>query len=146
MTILPTIDLGLMAEHLSTLEGVINKLVLYETKVTNIALKEILVLQAKAMRNHVKVMLALINPHQNGYIQLQQLNEYTMNSHPHVLEGQEGNADNKWIASESHNTAQSMSNENYISALTMKNQNIRNIHSEIALQQFTLQGKYTDLI
>lgn len=146
MTVLPAIDLGLMAEHLSAHKGVINKLSLYEKKVTDVALKEILNLQLNVMRNHVKVMLALINPYQHSYIELPHLNEYRMNYYPQVIEGQEDNADNRWIALESQNTAESMSNENYTSALMMKNQNVRKIHAEMALQQFTLQGRYADLI
>src|SRR5699024_9269135 len=124
----------------------INKLLLYEMMVSNAALKGIIILHANVMRNHVKVMLALINPHQNGYVELPHLNEYSMNYYPQVPEEQKVNTNNKWIALETHNTAKSMSNENYISALMMKNQNVRNIHAEMALQQFTLQGKYADFI
>lgn len=146
MTVLPTVDLGLMAEHLSAHEGVINKLVLYEKMVTNAALKETLVLQASVMRNHVKVMLALINPQQNGYIEIPHLNEYNINCYPQVVKEQKGNPDNKWIALESHNTAKSMANENFSSALMMNNQNVRHLHVEMALQQFALQRKYAGLI
>src|SRR5699024_7868107 len=102
--------------------------------------------QLNVTRNPVKVMLALINPHQHAYIELPHLNEYRMNYYPQVLEGQEDNADNKWIALESHNTAESMSTENYISALLIKNNNVRKIHDEMAIQQVTLQGRYADLI
>src|SRR5699024_11354190 len=98
------------------------------------------------MRNHVKVMIALNNPYQHSYIELPHLNEYRMNYYPKVIEGQEDNADNRWIALESQNTAESMSNENYTSALMIKNQNLTNIHAEMALQQFTLQSRYALLI
>lgn len=146
MTVLPTIDLGLMAEHLSAHEGILNKLALYETKVTNTVLKEIIILQINVMQSHVKAMLALINPDHSGYVELPHLNEYNINGYWQVLKESGHFDNNKWIALESYNTAKSMSNENYISSLMMKNQNVRIIHAQMALQQFALQSKYAELI
>lgn len=142
MTSLPSIDLGLMAEHLSAHEGEINKLELYQRKVINTDLKSIINLQANIMRDHVRVMLALINPHQNGQVELNPIN---MGHYTYMGEKQT-NAQDKWIAIEAHTTAQNMSNENFFSALMMKDQHVRKIHVQMALQQLELQGKYSEFI
>src|SRR5699024_3135295 len=145
MNSLPAIDLGLMAEHLAAHEGVINKLKLYQTEVINATLKEIVVLHANVMSNHVRVMLALINPYQNEYVELAPLSEH-MQHYNLMAEEQGANSMDKWIALEGHTTAQSMSNENYVSALMMQNQHVRTIHVHMALQQLEIQDKYEELL
>ena len=97
------------------------------------------------MRNHVRVMLALINPYQNEYIQLAPLSEHMQQYNP-MEEEQRTNSMDKWIALEVHTTAQSMSNDNYVSALMMQNQHVRTIHVHMALQQLEIQDKYEELL
>src|SRR5699024_10205933 len=143
MASLPAIDLGLMAEHLAAHEGIINKLVFYQTKVTNAILKEVIELHASVMREHVRVMLSLINPYQNDYVDLAPLSEH-MRHYNLIAKEQRTNGMDKWIALEGHTTAQSMSNENYVSALMMKNQHVRTIHVQMALQQLEIQDKYEE--
>src|SRR5699024_8678531 len=52
----------------------------------------------------------------------------------------------KWIALEAHAGAKLMSNENYTSALLMKDRNVRNAHVEMAMQQLEIQKRYSDFI
>lgn len=144
MTTLPATDLGIMAEHLTAHEGVINKLEVYQANVTNSVLKEIIVLQKNMMRAHVGVMLALINPNESGYIEVPDLTNYSRANYHQGEQSPNGN--NKWIALETHTTAKCMSNENYVSALMMKDQNVRNAHVEMALQQLTIQEKLAAFI
>ncbi|ASK61306.1 hypothetical protein CFK37_03490 [Virgibacillus phasianinus] len=146
MKTLPATDLGIMAEHLSAHEGVINKLEVYQANVSNTVLKEILVLQTTMMRAHVRIMLAFINPYNSGYIEVPELNDL-LNANSHKgMEDKETNDNTKWIALEAHTTAKCLSNENYVSALMMKDKNVRNAHVEMALQQLTVQEKYTAFI
>src|SRR5699024_2821422 len=120
------------------------KLELYQTKVTNAELKEIISLQANVMREHARVMLALINPHQNKFVELKPLSEYMRPNF--IAERQGTNGVDKWIALEGQTTAQSMSNDNYTSALMMKSQHVKAIHVQMALQQLAIQDKYEELI
>lgn len=62
------------------------------------------------------------------------------------IEEYKTNVNNKWIALEAHTTAKCMSNENYVSALMMKDKNVRNAHVEMALQQLAVQEKYAVFI
>jgi hypothetical protein len=139
MSTLPSTDLGLMAEHLTAHEGEINKLKVYVRNVSNNGLKDIINLQIKMLKDHVRVMLALIDPKQTGYVKLAPLEKLkglikdtTSTNNEHV----------KWITLEAHNTARTMSNVNYVSALMMKNQNVRDIHVQMALQELEVQKMY----
>lgn len=146
MTTLPATDLGIMAEHLMAHEGVINKLVVYQVNVTNPVLKEIIVLQTEIMRAHVKVMLALINPQDSGYIEVPPLSDFARVDSQQDLEEQETDANTKWITLEAHTTAKCMAVDNFFSALMMKDKNVRNAHTEMALQQQAVQEKYASFI
>ncbi|ASN04807.1 hypothetical protein [Virgibacillus necropolis] len=146
MTTLPAVDLGIMAEHLSAHKGVINKLEVYQANVTNTVLKDIIILQTNMMRAHVRIMLAFINPDDSGYIEVPDLNDYLRTNNHKGMKEQGSNVNNQWIALEAHTTAKCMSNENYFSALMMKDQNVRNAHVEMALQQLAVQEKYAAFI
>jgi spore coat protein CotF len=98
------------------------------------------------MRTHVKVMLMLINPYQNGYVEVPALETYTENQF-HRESWNDGTIlKNKPIALEARAGAKCMANENFVSALMMKNPNVRQAHIEMALQQATLQEQYSDFI
>ncbi|MEN1970116.1 hypothetical protein WMZ97_18850 [Lentibacillus sp. N15] len=144
MVRLPAVDLGIMAEHITAHIGAINKLELYQDKVTINKLKEIIQLQANTMRVHVNTMLALINPYHHGDIELPSLDTINaVRSHISNHMAYRGETDNKWITLEAHTTAEFMSNDNYSSALMMKDQNVRHIHVEMGLQQFQIMEMYT---
>src|SRR5690625_5468491 len=95
MNSLPAVDLGLMADHLIAHEGVINKLELYQTKVTNATLKEIIVSHTSVMRDHVRVMLALINPYLNEHLELTPINEYFRNFYMRIEKEENNNFQDK---------------------------------------------------
>ncbi|MFC3041562.1 hypothetical protein ACFOGI_15050 [Virgibacillus xinjiangensis] len=138
MAMLPSVDLGLMAEHLKAHEGVISKLQFYQSQVDDNKLKKILELQENMMLAHVKVMLGLIHPYEQNYIEVPPL---VFSNHHHDPVFNIPNSHQKWIALEAKNTAKSMSNRNYVSALMMNNQNARNAHVEMALQQLAIQER-----
>src|SRR5699024_5344445 len=145
MSTLPSVDLGLMAEHLSTHEGMINKLKVYHINTTNPDLKSIIALQINVMMSHVRVMLFLINPDNNEYVEVPDLNMYDVSNKR--ADGTGVNKYNdKWIALEAHAGAKLMSNENYTTAILMKNRNVRKDHVEMTLQKLENQKRYTDII
>ncbi|WP_099157157.1 hypothetical protein [Virgibacillus ndiopensis] len=146
MADLPAVDLGIMAEHLSSHEGVINKLKVYYEKVTTIELKEIIALQVNMMRVHVRVMLALIDPRNDDYVEVPDLNVYRGKNYTNWEGKPRIDYDDKWITLEAHTTAKCMSNENYVSALMMKDSNVRNAHVRMALQQLEVQQMYSKFI
>jgi hypothetical protein len=139
MSTLPSTDLGLMAEHLTAHEGEINKLQIYARNVPNNGLKKIINLQINMLKEHVRVMLALVKPNQAEYVELASL-EKLKEPFKHSLPTE--NEHLKWITLEAHNTARTMSNVNYASALMMKNQNVRKIHVQMALQELEIQRMY----
>lgn len=143
---LPATDLGLMAEHLSTHEGMLNKLKYYHNKVTNAELKEVIGLQINGMRAHVRVMLMLINPYQDEYVEVPPLEANTRNQYHREKTWGQNTLDNKSIALEARASAKCMANENFVSALMMKNSNAKHAHIEMALQQATLQEMYGEFI
>src|SRR5690625_6611282 len=97
------------------------------------------------MMSNVMVMLFLIKPYNNEYVEVQDLNMYDVSNKR--ADGTGVNKYNdKWIALEAHAGAKLMSNENYTSALLMKNRNVRNAHVEMALQQLEIQKRYSDFI
>ena len=143
---LPAVDLGLMTEHLTAHEGVINKLELYQTKVINASLKEIMVSHINVMQDHVRVMLSLINPYQNEYVELSPINGHLELYYVQIAGEQNINSQDKWITLDGHTTAKNMSNNNYISALMMQDPYVRNIHVKMALQQFEMLEIYNEFI
>ncbi|WP_230856029.1 hypothetical protein [Virgibacillus dakarensis] len=138
-----------MVEHLTAHKGVINKLELYQEKVTIIELRDMIRLQANMMRVHVNIMLTLINPYHHGYVELPPLNAIHPGSFhlPHHMEYRyRAETDNKWITLESHTTAKSMADENYSSALMIQDQNVRHVYAEMALQQFQVMEMYAEFM
>ncbi|WP_010651533.1 hypothetical protein [Oceanobacillus massiliensis] len=145
MAVLPTADLGIMADHLSAHEGVLQKLRAYQKAVTNQQLRNIMRLQENIMQSHVWVMLALINPENNNYVEVPPLQDLATN-YPSNPENNEKNSDNKWIALEVRNTANNMSSTNFNSALMMQNPNVIHAHIEMALQQHQIMKMYDEFI
>ncbi|SEM14790.1 hypothetical protein SAMN05192533_101206 [Mesobacillus persicus] len=138
--ILKSIDLSLMAEHLMIHKGVLARLESAFCSVHSNELKQIIYEQIVIMRNHVKVMLLLMDPNQNELVTVAALNELD----PVSIKCQDQNAHpkEKNVAIELKNTAKTMANDNFNSALRMKAQNVRDIHINMALQQASLQRRY----
>lgn len=140
--ILPAVDVGLMDEHLATHEGVLSKLDYYHHEVASPSLKRIIGQQRKIMQNHVTVMLSLLDPNQNQWVHLTPIEESaSTQQHQGKM-----NLHDKPIALEAKATAKSMASDNFMSALMMKNPNVKHIHYEMAIQQATLEREYGEFI
>ncbi|MFN2745773.1 MULTISPECIES: hypothetical protein [unclassified Bacillus (in: firmicutes)] len=143
--ILPAVDLGLMAEHLSTHKGMLHKLKGYYSRATNAELKEIIGLQINVMRMHVKVMLQLINPYNQNSPEVTPL--HALSDDPFRKKtGEPATAHDHAIALEARASAKNMAGDNFFSALLMKDNHVRNAHIQMALQQASLQEMYSRLI
>ncbi len=138
---LPAVDLGIMAEHLNTHEGVIYRLKIYDQSLQNIVLKRIVELHLKTLRNHVKTMLALIDPNRTHTVHLPDLDSINWNVDIGTLEEYE-----KDIALDARSTAKLMGSDNFNSALMMKDSNVKNIHIKMSYQDISLQMMYDYLI
>jgi hypothetical protein len=142
--ILKSIDLSLMVEHLKTHKGILARLESAFCTVQSHILKQIIYEQLVIMENHVKVMLLLIDPNHNEKITVAALNKVD----PATIQCSEANLANndKNIALELQNTSKTMAHGNFSSALRMKEKNVRDIHIHMALQQVSLQQRYTHYI
>lgn len=141
MMTLPAVDLGIMAEHLSTHEGVINKLKMYDTSADNAILKDLIRLHMNILRNHVTAMLGLINPDQDEEIRLPEIDKFHFDMGTVILSDFE-----KDLARECKATAKLMGSDNFNSALMMKDANVKNVHLQMAYQNITMQMLYDHLL
>ncbi|MFS0888833.1 spore coat protein [Peribacillus frigoritolerans] len=142
--IIKSIELGLMAEHLTAHKGILAKLHNYYCSAHNPELKQIIHDQFIIMRNHVGVMLMLIDPEINERVTVGELKkvqpiEFICREKGFPMRDRD-------IALEGRSTAKSMSEDNYLSALRMETLNIRHIHIQMAIQQTALQERYGNLI
>lgn len=138
---LPAADLGIMAEHLSTHEGMIRKLNIYYKTVTNPILKNLLCTHINVLRDHVRAMLTLIDPNQNRQVHLHGMQDvHLSNLYGNYTEEEMD------IALEAGATAKLMASDNFTSALMMKDLNVKNIHVEMALQDVNLHAMYNVII
>lgn len=142
--ILKSIDLALMAEHLTTHKGVISKLQSYYCFVHNPVLKQLVQEQFLIMRNHVKVMLLLMDPALNEKVTVSALHQIQPVEIP--CQSFVNPMGDQAIALEARTTAKAMAHDNFSSALMMKAPNVREIHVQMALQQVSLQERYSDLL
>ncbi|QTM99063.1 hypothetical protein ERJ70_06960 [Sediminibacillus dalangtanensis] len=138
---LPATDLGIMAEHLATHEGVINKLKIYYATVRNSALRNLLHTHLQVLRNHVRAMLILIDPNQQGPYHLHEMEDVHLNFGNEQFSEQE-----KDITLEARATAKLMSSNNFMSALMMNDANVKHVHIEMALQEVRLQSLYSEIV
>jgi hypothetical protein len=142
--ILKAIDLALMSEHLTVHKGILHKLQTYYCYVKDPNLKQIIYEQFIIMRNHVQVMLALMDPKLNEQITIAALNQIQPVDIPcqqvSIPMGEQE------ITLELQHTAKTMASDNFSSALRMKAGNIRDIHVQMALQQVQIKEKYSDII
>ncbi|MRH44063.1 hypothetical protein GH741_15575 [Aquibacillus halophilus] len=139
-----TVDVGLMANHLSAHKAVISRLELYVNNVQSTQISTILQKQIAIMKNHVQVMNQLLDPKQvtvtlppipNGGGQMQK-----------ALANTTIEMSDKDIAVDAHFTASSMAKENFNSSENMKNPQVKKMHSGMALQQSTIAEMYEQLM
>ncbi|SFF80413.1 hypothetical protein SAMN05216353_109110 [Halobacillus alkaliphilus] len=142
--ILKMIDLSLMAEHLPVHKAELDKLALFICSIQDPEIKQVATEQYMIMQNHVKVMIALMNPVQNeaiGVSDLQKWEPVTFNCKQNSIGMAQEN-----ILIELKTSAETMANKNFNSGLRMKAENVRNIHIQMALQQTMILNRYSDLM
>ena len=140
--ILKMIDLSSMAEHLTVHKAQLDKLATYICSIQNPEIKQAATEQYMIMQNHVKIMIALMDPVQNESIGTNDLHKWE----PVQIKCQQST-----IAMSEENrlkelatSAETVSNENFNSGLRMKAENVRHIH--MALQQMTILDRYIVLM
>ncbi|MEC3885526.1 hypothetical protein VKA52_17540 [Halobacillus sp. HZG1] len=74
--ILKMIDLSLMAEHLTVHKAELDKLESLICSIQESEIKRVATEQYMIMQNHVKVMVALMDPSQNQMIGIQDLHKW----------------------------------------------------------------------
>ncbi|WP_117170735.1 hypothetical protein [Paraliobacillus sediminis] len=134
--LLPIIDVGLMNEHLSTHEGLLGKLDLYLIDSSATYLQKIITIQQTVLKSHIQVMLELLNPSNENWIELPSINleEKLSISWPVYSDF---DTLTKRITLELQSAAKAMAHTNFTSALMMKNENVKHVHYEMAVQQAT---------
>ncbi len=142
--ILKMIDLSLMAEHLPVHKAELDKLASYICTIQDSEIKRAATEQYMIMENHVKVMIALMDPVQNETISIEDLHKWE----PVQFSCQQNDIgmSEENILKELATSAESMANKNFNSGLRMKAENVRNIHIHMALQQSTMLNRYNALM
>jgi hypothetical protein len=138
---LPAADLGIMAEHLAAHEGMINKLKIYYLKTSNSVLKSLLSTHIHVLKTHVQAMLSFIDPNQVGPFHLPNLENIHLN-----ITNENFTEMDKDITLEARATAKLMSSDNFMSALMMKDSNVKHVHIEMALQEVKIQDLYSVIL
>lgn len=141
---LKMIDLSLMAEHLPVHKAELDKLKTYICSIQDPEIKQVATEQYMIMVNHVKVMVALMDPVQNETIGIQDLHKWE----PVQVDCQQISLgmSKESILIELKTSTEAMANKNFSSALRMKADNVRNIHIHMALQQMMLLNRYIALM
>ncbi|QAS53599.1 hypothetical protein [Halobacillus litoralis] len=142
--ILKMIDLSLMAEHLSVHKAELDKLATFICSIQDAEIKQVATEQYMIMQNHVKVMIALMNPDLNETIGVNDLHKWEpvqINCHQISLGMSQEN-----ILTALKSTSETMADTNFNSGLRMKAENVRNIHFHMALQQTMLLNRYIALM
>ncbi|MBP3952884.1 hypothetical protein [Bacillus suaedae] len=143
---LKTVDVGLMANHLSSHQGVIRRLELYTKLTKNQQLNQIFNQQIGAMKNHVQVMNMLLNPHQtNQQITVPPIPQNGMQMQQPQPTPADIDITDRDMALDAHFTATAMANDNFVSASSMKNIQVKHLHIEMAMQQFQLAEQHERL-
>jgi hypothetical protein len=138
--ILKAIDLSLMAEHLMVHKAVLDKLASHYCSVEDPKVKQIIYEQYVIMKNHVKVMIALMDPDKNENMSVEDLHKWE----PSRISCHNST---KGVSQESlimdlKNTAAAMADKNFTSALQMKADHVKKIHVHMALQQVMILNRY----
>lgn len=138
-----TVDVGLMANHLSAHKSIIKRLELYTTRIQNTQILSILNQQIMMMKNHVQVMNQLLDPKQST-VNLPPIPSNSGTFSNQIASNYE--MSEKDISIDAHFTASAMAKENFNSSENMKNKQVKKLHSAMALQQATIAEMYEDLM
>jgi hypothetical protein len=138
---LKTIDVGLMSNHLLAHKGIIKRLEFYANSAKDQQLILFLDQQIGTMRNHVKVMNQLLDPNNTNPVTLPPIPQGLVNNGKQISTVDIGLEDHD-MALDAHFTATAIANDNFISSSNMKNQQVKRIHTEMALQQSQIANQY----
>ncbi|MBM7572457.1 hypothetical protein [Aquibacillus albus] len=142
---LPMVDVGLMDEHLSGHEGLLFKLKNYEAMVKETMLNNIIQQEIIVLKDHIRAMLQLLDPENKEWVSLKTDNP-SFEVHPISAQSDHELHQLKKIVMELKTTVKHMANENYTSALMMKNPNVKHVHFQMAMQQATFQNYFAHIM
>ncbi|GGM41250.1 hypothetical protein GCM10011351_29300 [Paraliobacillus quinghaiensis] len=143
--LLPSIDVGLMNEHLAAHKGILHKLKKYYAEVGDPYLKQMIYAQIIIMESHVVIMLNLLEPNNNQWLQVVPLQEVLQQVNVSQINPKKMESD-KLIALEVHSTSKFLANDNFLSGLMMKNDNVKQVHFDMAYQQASFEKMYGDYL
>ncbi|WP_186575947.1 hypothetical protein [Aquibacillus kalidii] len=135
---LKSVDVGLMANHQMAHKAVISRLELYLGNLENPQLSTIITQQIQMMKNHMQVMNQLLEPNQIQ-VTLPPLPPGMPKLNVNVAQM---SMEEKDIAMDAHFTASSMAKENFNSSENMKDKQVKQLHSQMGIQQSTIAEKY----
>lgn len=141
--LLPSTDTGLITSHLESHDGLIKKVKMHLKEVENPVLHHLLNVKLKTMQSHVSVMLEMINPDKNDFSEVPPLEDLSSSEEKKKKVANEMEIH---LALEAKTTTQSMAMDNFISALKMKNPEVKMTHVEMALQQLQLLIEVTKFL
>lgn len=143
--LLPSADIGLITNHLLAHDGLIRKIKMHITKVESSALKNVLNKKLSVLRNHVKLMLEMLNPDKSDFTDVPDLSELPPGSKAFQKIENASELD-KHIALETKTAAESMALDNFFSALKMKDPKVKAAHEKFALQEVELLKEITEIL
>ncbi|UOR12046.1 hypothetical protein [Halobacillus amylolyticus] len=138
---LNTVDVGLMANHLDAHKGIIKRLELYLNHAKNQQFIHTLEQQIGILKNHVKVMNQLLDPNNTSPVTLPSIPQSTLNGGKQTSSVDIGLVDRD-MAFDAHFTANAMAKDNFVSSNDMKNQQVKQLHSGMAMQQSHIGNQY----
>ncbi|AQQ54613.1 hypothetical protein [Planococcus lenghuensis] len=136
--LLPAADLGLISSHLSSHDGIIRKTKMQLKKVENPVLKQLFDAQLEALRNHVAVMLEMIDPDKEDFAEVPSVDKLSGDSKAKKKDAETGRKLEIHLALEAKATAQQMAVDNMFSAMKMKEPKVKQAHLDMAHQQVEL--------
>lgn len=142
--LLPASDLGLIATHLPAHDGMIMKVKLLAKETKDEKLLELLNKKVGILRSHVRIMMDMIDPDKSEFKKLPDLNELPQGQLETASRGSQQM--DKHIAMEIKASTEAMAKDNFVSALKMKDLQVKQTHIEMALQQVTMLKMVTELL
>ncbi|ANU20651.1 hypothetical protein BBI15_10710 [Planococcus plakortidis] len=144
--LLPSTDTGLLTSHLEAHDGLISTVKMHLKEVENPFLHHLLSVKLKTMQSHVSVMLEMIDPDKNDFSEVPPLEELSNSTSSEEKKQKAATEMEIHLALQAKATTQSMAMDNFISALKMKNPEVKTAHVEMALQQMQLLKEVTTFL
>lgn len=142
--LLPASDLGLITTHLPAHDGMIMKVKLMAREAKDEKLIELLNIKVGILRSHVRIMMDMLDPQKNDFEKLPDFNELPQGQLETASRGSQQM--DKHIAMEIKASTEAMAKDNFVSALKMKDPQVKQIHIEMALQQVKLLNMVTEFL